>query len=629
MEYASRRTRCAGRSSSSPSSAPIVNSPAGTRTNAGTSSSRHLQCDKRKYGDQRKYTAPHESRTVRDGADAVHVGEPGGLQPVGKRRASADAARAARTATSRRLLDQPLVYTQSNGTIELRSLVAALYPGTSVDHVAGHQRRLRSQLHRGLAARRAGRRGGDARAELHADLGPGARVRRHGSRVALVEDARPAAGGRISTSFARIVSDRTRLIIICTPNNPTGARLTAAELDEIGGHCRPARQLGAVRRGLSRRGARRTARRRRCGADTIASIVTSGLSKAYGCPDCASAGSSAPPSFVASTWAYHDYTTIAPGALSDRLARVALSPARRPRCSSARAASCAHNLPLIERWLHDHDPAFSWIRPEAGAIVYVRYNYRINSTELVTRLRERESVLVVPGDHFGMDGYLRLGFGERPEYLRAGLERLHTLLTSLPGRGVRRISRMSDPELSLALVGFGNVARRFLRLLDESADGSISLAARRHRHAASRQRRRTRTASTRGARSSMVESSQSLDRLDADPRERSGIDLIRQLTELLADECGEGRVVVVETTMLDIDRGEPAIAHVRASLEGLAHVVTANKGTGGVRLRRPRGAGRLGRSRLLLRRRGHGRRAGLQSRARDDAGRCRSRAFAA
>jgi aspartate/methionine/tyrosine aminotransferase len=49
----------------------------------------------------------------------------------------------------------------------------------------------------------------------------------------------------------------------------------------------------------------------------------------------------------------------------------------------------------------------------------------------VTRLRDEKSVLIVPGDHFGMDGYLRLGFGERPDYLRSGLERLHALLTTL------------------------------------------------------------------------------------------------------------------------------------------------------------------------------------------------------
>jgi hypothetical protein len=31
-----------------------------------------------------------------------------------------------------------------------------------------------------------------------------------------------------------------------------------------------------------------------------------------------------------------------------------------------------------------------------------------------------------------MDGYLRLGFGERPHYLRDGLDRVHALLSTLP-----------------------------------------------------------------------------------------------------------------------------------------------------------------------------------------------------
>jgi hypothetical protein len=39
----------------------------------------------------------------------------------------------------------------------------------------------------------------------------------------------------------------------------------------------------------------------------------------------------------------------------------------------------------------------------------------------------------VPGDHFGMDGYLRIGFGSETRYLRDGLDRLADLLRSLPG----------------------------------------------------------------------------------------------------------------------------------------------------------------------------------------------------
>jgi aspartate/methionine/tyrosine aminotransferase len=84
----------------------------------------------------------------------------------------------------------------------------------------------------------------------------------------------------------------------------------------------------------------------------------------------------------------------------------------------------------MEAWLTDAG-GFHWIKPEAGAIIYVRYDHPVNSTTLVNRLREEKSVLIVPGDHFGMDGYLRLGFGEPPEYNRVGLDRLRDLLASI------------------------------------------------------------------------------------------------------------------------------------------------------------------------------------------------------
>jgi homoserine dehydrogenase len=137
---------------------------------------------------------------------------------------------------------------------------------------------------------------------------------------------------------------------------------------------------------------------------------------------------------------------------------------------------------------------------------------------------------------------------------------------------------MREPELAIALVGFGNVARRFLKLLDEVAERLdftwrlVAIATRHHGSVVDPDGIDARRAVAH------VEASQSLDRLDAAPRERSGIDVVRQVTDALAEEASDGQLVVIETTVLDIDRGEPATAHVRASLEGLAHVVTANKG---------------------------------------------------
>jgi len=328
------------------------------------------------------------------------------------------------------LLDQPLVYSQSNGTIELRQAIASMYPGAGIDHV---------EVTNG---------GSEANFITTFNLiEPGDEVvmlvpnymqtwglsRAFGGTIRewrLVEDQAAGRWRADLEALDSLVTPRTRMIVICNPNNPTGARLTAAELDAI---ARAADRHGAwilsdeVYRGAELDGQETSSMWGR----SPRAIVTSGLSKAYGLPGLRIGWIVAPPPVIASFWSYHDYVTIAPGALSDRLARVALRPDRRAQLFERTRGILRRNLPLVEAWLNDAG-GFRWIRPEAGAIVYVHYNHPINSTVLVTRLREEKSVLVVAGDHFGMDGYLRLGFGEPPEYNRAGLDRLRDLLAGIP-----------------------------------------------------------------------------------------------------------------------------------------------------------------------------------------------------
>ena len=70
---------------------------------------------------------------------------------------------------------------------------------------------------------------------------------------------------------------------------------------------------------------------------------------------------------------------------------------------------------------------------QAAAIAFVRYHLDINSTELVERLIREKSVLVVPGDHAGLDHYVRISYGLPPDYLRGGLDRIHQLIVELQG----------------------------------------------------------------------------------------------------------------------------------------------------------------------------------------------------
>ena len=105
----------------------------------------------------------------------------------------------------------------------------------------------------------------------------------------------------------------------------------------------------------------------------------------------------------------------------------------------------------------------------------------------------------------------------------------------------------------LALVGYGNVARRFVTLIDERA---------------------ARLLADFGLDCRIVgTSTRSAGAIYRGERCRDSFELIERLSASDADLR-----VVVETTTLDVKNGEPAITHVRAGLSAGCHVVTANKG---------------------------------------------------
>ena len=89
------------------------------------------------------------------------------------------------------------------------------------------------------------------------------------------------------------------------------------------------------------------------------------------------------------------------------------------------------NTGLIDAWVARWDGRLRYVRPAAGGMVFVGYDFPINSTELGDLIRERESTFVVAGDWFGMDGYLRIGIGGHAHELEEGLRRIDRVLQSL------------------------------------------------------------------------------------------------------------------------------------------------------------------------------------------------------
>jgi aspartate/methionine/tyrosine aminotransferase len=324
------------------------------------------------------------------------------------------------------VLDAPLAYTQTNGTPALRGTIAALYPGATADHVQVTNGGSEANF---VVTWWLVEPGDEVVVLVPAYLQIAGIVRAFGGGVREWPMQRPAGGAwRVDLdALDALVTPATRAIVITTPNNPTGARLSAADLDGI---ARAADRVGAwvvsdeIYRGAERDGVESPSMWGR--GDRV--IVTSGLSKAYGLPGLRVGWAVAPPDVAASLWACHDYTTIAPGALSDRLATMALAPATRGMLLERTRAILRENVPEVEAWLRASGHGFDWVAPEAGAFLFARYRHPVNSTALATRLRDEESVLIVPGDQFGMDGFLRIGVGERADYVLAGLERLRALL---------------------------------------------------------------------------------------------------------------------------------------------------------------------------------------------------------
>jgi aspartate/methionine/tyrosine aminotransferase len=330
------------------------------------------------------------------------------------------------------LLRQPLAYLQTNGTEDLRRSIAALYPGAGAEHVlvtnGGSEANLVALMHLVQP--------GDEVVVMAPNYmqAPGL-ARGLGATVRpwrLVEESVPSPRWRPDLdALPSLVNERTRLILICNPNNPTGARLAAGELDAI---CRIASATGAwviadeIYRGAELDGVETPT----LWARYDRAIVTSGLSKAYGLPGLRIGWIVGPPAVADACWGVHDYTSIAPGAVNDRLARVALEPDRRQRLLARTRAIIAANYPIVRGWIERRAPLLSHVPPEAGAIAFVRYRHDINSSALVERLRVEQDVLVVPGDHFEMDGFLRIGFGSDALHLRDSLERIGALLDTVP-----------------------------------------------------------------------------------------------------------------------------------------------------------------------------------------------------
>jgi aspartate/methionine/tyrosine aminotransferase len=327
-----------------------------------------------------------------------------------------------------KILNQELIYPQTNGIKDLRQAISDFYPGSTPEHVVVTTGAAQANF-----------------TSILTTLDPGDEIvimipnymqiwgiaKNMGMQVKTFS-LKEELGWKIDIDeFRGLVTNRTKLIAICNPNNPTGHIMTAGERK-------------AVIESASRVGCWILTDEVYAGAEHLTDIVTptlfnqydrviavGSLSKAYGLPGLRIGWVVTTPQMAEQIWSRQDYITISTSILSNMLATYALSSNIRPKLLERTRKYIRHGYAHFEKWCLEHSNLFSFIQPQAAAIAFVRYHKKINSTELVKLLIQQKSTYVVPGDHFGIDHHLRISYGLNERYVDEGLSRIVEFISGL------------------------------------------------------------------------------------------------------------------------------------------------------------------------------------------------------
>lgn len=227
--------------------------------------------------------------------------------------------------------------------------------------------------------------------------------------------------------LSEIVDDKTKLIVINNPHNPTGSLINTDLLKEI---CAIAEEAGAYLlcdesyRGLYVRP-----------DDFVPSVVdlseraiaTGSFSKAFSLTGLRLGWIAAESHVIEEFKARKDYTTISNGVIDDALATFAVKNVDRIYKRNLKIIRANHRI--LSRWIED-EPLISWVPPRAGSVAFLRHRLDMSSEDLCLRFIRDKGTLLVPGSCFEVEGFLRIGYGCKTEVLKEGLSRFRDFLNS-------------------------------------------------------------------------------------------------------------------------------------------------------------------------------------------------------
>jgi aspartate/methionine/tyrosine aminotransferase len=236
------------------------------------------------------------------------------------------------------------------------------------------------------------------------------------------------------------ITDRTRVLVINFPHNPTGYLPTQTEFDAI--------MALAARHGLyvfsdeMYRLLEYVPQQRLPAVCALPGyergISLSGLSKSFALPGLRIGWLATRDTRAMQKWlAYKDYTTICSSAPSEVLALMALRARAGTRIVQRNLAIVQSNIATAEGFFVEFPELFGWRKPKAGSVAFVEWRGQGTVESFCQAVLDRKGVMIVPGSLFDVSGnYFRLGLGRRN--FSDAIAHVHEYLIELNHAGTRQ-----------------------------------------------------------------------------------------------------------------------------------------------------------------------------------------------
>ena len=225
----------------------------------------------------------------------------------------------------------------------------------------------------------------------------------------------------------KLITPRTRMVIVNFPHNPTGASLSQQEQNEL---IKAVAEVGAYL----------------VWDAAFADIVYDGIplpnpnlhydrsismgtfSKCYGLPGLRFGWCLASKEVLERFVHLRDYVTLHLSPMIELIAQRVVEKA--DNLLSIRLQQARTNLDILSKWVEEHQEFVKWSRPQGGVCTFLGLRSISDSEAFCHHLANVYKVLLVPGTCFNHPNHVRFGFGGATSDLKEGLSRLSKALVT-------------------------------------------------------------------------------------------------------------------------------------------------------------------------------------------------------